>query len=81
MESMLLDLREQRCPLALLLSKRHAAEVFQDEESQYHHLVIQVVDNSSKRDIVNYLRTQGYVVDCQSTPEHYTLTVFNKESA
>ncbi|TOP45905.1 sirA-like family protein [Vibrio parahaemolyticus] len=81
MESMLLDLREQRCPMALLLAKRHVAEVFQDEELQYHHLVIQVVDNSSKRDIVNYLRTQGYVVDCQSTPEHYTLTVFNKESA
>ncbi len=59
MESMLLDLREQRCPMALLLAKRHAAEVFQGETQQYHQLVIQVVDNSSKRDIVNYLSAQG----------------------
>lgn len=81
MESMLLDLREQRCPMALLLAKRHAAEVFQGKTQQYHQLVIQVVDNSSKRDIVNYLSAQGYSVDCQSTSEHYTLTVFNKESA
>ncbi|MFH4613421.1 sulfurtransferase TusA family protein [Vibrio diabolicus] len=78
---MLLDLREQRCPMALLLAKRHAAEVFQGETQQYHQLVIQVVDNSSKRDIVNYLSAQGYSVDYQSTSEHYTLTVFNKESA
>ena len=59
MESMLLDLREQRCPMALLLAKRHAAEVFQGETQRYHQLVIQVVDNSSKRDIVNYLSAQG----------------------
>ncbi|PFG55618.1 TusA-related sulfurtransferase [Vibrio sp. ES.051] len=81
MESMLLDLREQRCPMALLLAKRHAAEAFQGEAQQYHQLVIQVMDSSSKRDIVNYLSAQGYLVDCQSTPEHYTLTVFNKESS
>jgi TusA-related sulfurtransferase len=81
MESMLLDLREQRCPMALLLAKRHAADVFQGETQQYQQLVIQVVDSSSKRDIVKYLSTQGYIVDCQSTLEHFTLTVLNKESS
>ncbi len=40
---------------------------------------IQVVDKSSKHDIVKYLRHQGYTVDCQASPEHFTLTVFNKE--
>ncbi|AUV85450.1 sulfurtransferase TusA family protein [Vibrio campbellii] len=79
MESMLLDLREQRCPMALLLAKRHAADVFQGETPQYHQLVIKVVDKSSKHDIVKYLRHQGYTVDCQASPEHFTLTVFNKE--
>lgn len=81
MESMLLDLREQRCPMALLLAKRHAAEVFQGESSQYQQLVIQVMDNSSKRDIVTYLRNQGYEVQCHALPEYFTLTVFNKESS
>ncbi|MDV6251497.1 sulfurtransferase TusA family protein [Vibrio sp. EA2] len=78
---MLLDLRKQRCPLALLLAKRHTAEAFGGENHQYHKLVIQITDNSSKQDIVKYLNTQGYVVDCQPTSDHYTLTVFNKESA
>ncbi len=81
MESMLLDLREQRCPMALLLAKRHTAKAFQGEKQQYHKIVIQVKDNSSKQDIVNYLNTLGYMVECQSTSDHYTLTVFNKESA
>ncbi|MEF1165681.1 sulfurtransferase TusA family protein [Vibrio campbellii] len=76
---MLLDLREQRCPMALLLAKRHAADVFQGETPQYHQLVIKVVDKSSKHDIVKYLRHQGYTVDCQASSEHFTLTVFNKE--
>lgn len=79
MESMLLDLREQRCPMALLLAKRHAADVFQGETPQYHQLVIKVVEKNSKHDIVKYLRHQGYTVDCQASPEHFTLTVFNKE--
>lgn len=81
MESMLLDLREQRCPMALLLAKRYTAEAFNGEDHQYHNLVIQVSDRSSKQDIVNYLNAQGYLVDCQPTSDHYTLTVFNKESA
>ncbi|MGP8307341.1 sulfurtransferase TusA family protein [Vibrio sp. YIC-376] len=76
---MLLDLREQRCPMALLLAKRHTAEAFQGEK-QHHKLVIKVMDNSSKQDIVKYLNSQGYMVDCQPTSDHYTLTVFNKES-
>ncbi len=81
MESMLLDLREQRCPLALLLAKRHAAKCFQGEKTPFPQLVIQVSDSSSKQDIVNYLNTQGYMVACQPTSDHYTLTVCNKESA
>ena len=79
MESMLLDLREQRCPTALLLAKRHAADVFQGEARHYHQLVIQVSDRSSKHDIVKYFRRQGYKVDCQASSEHFTLTVLNKE--
>ena len=80
MESMLLDLRAQRCPMALLLAKRHTAEIFQEEKQQYHKLVIKVMDNSSKQDIMKYLNAQGYMVDCQPTSDHYTLTVLNKES-
>jgi TusA-related sulfurtransferase len=80
MESMLLDLREQRCPMALLLAKRHTAEAFHGEKQQYHKLDILVMDNSSKQDILKYLTSQGYMVDCQPTSDHYTLTVFKKES-
>ncbi len=81
MESRLLDLRKQRCPMALLLAKRHAEKLFQGENSQYHKLVIQVSDYSSKHDIVNYLNSRGYMVDCQPKSDHYALTVCNKESA
>ncbi len=81
MESTLLDLREQRCPMALLLAKRHADKTFTGQKTQVHKLVIQVSDYSSKQDIVNYLNAQGYMVDCQPASDHYTLTVCNKESA
>ncbi len=81
MESMLLDLREQRCPMALLLAKRHAAKLFQDGNIQYQKLIIQVSDYSSKQDILRYLKAQEYQVDCQPILDHYTLTVCNKEPA
>ncbi len=81
MESTLLDLREQRCPMALLLAKRHAEKIFRGDNTQYHKLVIHVSDYSSKQDIVNYLNSQGYMVDCQPKSDYYTLTVCNKESA
>lgn len=80
MESMLLDLREQRCPMALLLAKRHAADAFQGETQQCSQLMIQVVDESSKQDIVKYLRSQQFTVECEFTGEYFTLTVINKEA-
>ncbi|MDF2155501.1 sulfurtransferase TusA family protein [Vibrio sp. CAU 1672] len=77
---MLVDLRMQRCPMALLLAKRHLAKAFKGKVQHYHELVIQVTDSSSKQDIVKYLHSQGYVVHCESQVDYFSLTVLNKES-
>ncbi len=46
----ILDLRQERCPMALLLAKRHSVKL---EVGQ--SLIIYVSDNSSMKDIVTFL--------------------------
>ena len=79
MRSMLLDLSQQRCPMALLMAKRHIVNLFHSKTEVHQQLMIKIVDSSSKRDIENYLLAQGYKVSCHSASGYFTLTVFNKE--
>ncbi|EPM7841265.1 sulfurtransferase TusA family protein [Vibrio fluvialis] len=75
MEPNILDLRQQRCPMALLLAKRHTAQL-QDGES----VTILISDPSSKRDIESYLLRQQFVCQSQTFTEHFSLHVI-KETA
>lgn len=65
-----LDLRQQRCPMALLLAKRHVKAL---EENAT--LTILVVDISSKLDIMRFLRQHGCQVDSIDVGKHYSLNV------
>ncbi|MGL1036705.1 sulfurtransferase TusA family protein [Vibrio vulnificus] len=75
MERKRLDLRQQRCPMSLLLAKRHSAEL-----SEGSQLVIQLSDHSSMGDIVKYLQSRPFLVETTMEQEDYLLTItFNKE--
>ncbi|KQB09041.1 sulfurtransferase TusA family protein [Vibrio metoecus] len=63
MEPNILDLREQRCPLALLLAKRATAALLPNES-----LTILIADPASLRDIEQYMAQQP--VQCQRTQKH-----------
>ncbi|TXY06607.1 sulfurtransferase TusA family protein [Vibrio mimicus] len=63
MEPIILDLREQRCPMALLLAKRATASL-----SPCESLTILIADPASQRDIEKYMALQ--LLDCQRTQKH-----------
>ncbi len=65
-----LDLREQRCPIALLLAKRHVIALTLGEKC-----TILVQDASSKSDIVRFLSQHSFQVDCVEFYNYYSLYV------
>ena len=71
----ILDLRQERCPMALLLAKRHSVKL---EVGQ--SLSIYVSDNSSMKDIVTFLSKQAYVVMIEVCSNYHHLLVTKKES-
>ncbi|MEZ9014112.1 sulfurtransferase TusA family protein [Vibrio splendidus] len=70
----ILDLRQDRCPMALLLAKRHSVKL---EVGQ--SLSIYVSDNSSMKDIVTFLSKQAYDVITEVCSNYYHLLVTKKE--
>ncbi|PMH93219.1 oxidoreductase, partial [Vibrio splendidus] len=62
----ILDLRQERCPMALLLAKRHSVKL---EVGQ--SLSIYVSDNSSMKDIVTFLSKQAYDVITEVCSNYY----------
>ncbi|MEZ8575643.1 sulfurtransferase TusA family protein [Vibrio splendidus] len=70
----ILDLRQERCPMALLLAKRHSVKL---EVGQA--LSIYVSDNSSMKDIVTFLSKQAYDVITEVCSNYYHLLVIKKE--
>lgn len=58
MEPNILDLRKERCPMALLLAKRHTKRLAPGEVCD-----IYIADPSSKRDIEKYLTCHHYSVE------------------
>ncbi|MCG6269935.1 sulfurtransferase TusA family protein [Vibrio furnissii] len=75
MEPNILDLRQQRCPMALLLAKRHT-ERLQNGES----MTILIVDPSAMRDIESYLLRKQFAFQCKTFNDHFSLHVL-KETA
>ena len=71
----ILDLRQERCPMALLLAKRHSVKL---EVGQ--SLSIYVSDNSSMKDIVTFLSKQAYVVMTEVCSNYHHHLITKKES-
>ncbi len=69
MEIQSLDLREQRCPMALLLAKRACALLGQGQQ-----LALYVTDNGALKDIPRYLEGNGFVFERRRL---HDATVFN----
>ncbi|WP_194438683.1 sulfurtransferase TusA family protein [Vibrio fluminensis] len=65
-----LDLREQRCPMSLLLAKRQSAKLVDGDR-----LNILVTDPSSKSDIVSYLSQHSFEVELTQLNNYYSLNV------
>lgn len=71
MKPYILDLREERCPMALLRAKREY------RNSIDRKLIIQIRDLSSKNDIVRFFQMQHVLVHIEEAPDHYLLVVNN----
>lgn len=70
MEPGILDLRQERCPMALLLAKRHTQRLSANE-----HAIILVSDPSSFTDIVQYLRRNSYELICEEKDGYHRMQV------
>ncbi|MGF1908070.1 sulfurtransferase TusA family protein [Vibrio kasasachensis] len=65
-----LDLRDQRCPLSLLLAKRHVMALQEGDQ-----MLILIADPSSKSDIIRFLNQHTFNVDCAELSGFYSLHV------
>jgi len=70
MEPGILDLREERCPMALLLAKRYTKRLSVDELA-----IILVSDPSSFADIAQYLRQNSYELICEEKDGYHRMQV------
>lgn len=73
MKSHILDLREERCPLALLKAKRAW------KSSDGNAFIIHIRDSVSKEDIVRFFRTNNVAVKVDKADCYYELTVNKRE--
>jgi len=74
MKPNILDLRQERCPMALLLAKRHTARL---EVGQ--SLSIYMTDQSSMQDTMNFLKRQAFVVESEANSDYHHIKVLKKE--
>lgn len=74
MEPNILDLRQERCPMALLIAKRHTKSLTGGEQVQ-----ILVSDASSMTDITQYLNRHLFHLSCEQIDGYYCMQV-TKES-
>ncbi len=75
MEPNILDLRQQRCPMALLLAKRHTAQLEVGDS-----VSIFISDSSSYKDIESYLLKQSYSCHSYQCDGYYSLIVVKEAS-
>ena len=70
MKPNLYDLRQMRCPMALLWVKRHMHTLPQGNQALFI-----LTDPHALADITRFLQTQAYGFDCQKQGKEYQLTV------
>ncbi len=70
MKPNILDLREERCPMALLLAKRHTKSLALNQSMH-----IWVKERQSMNDIEHYLREHGFTVERELMTECFCLQV------
>ena len=70
MEPNILDLRQQRCPLALLLAKRHTNQLKIGEEC-----CILIREQSSMSDIQNVLHKHAFALSIEEMDDHFRMHV------
>ncbi len=75
MEPNILDLRQQRCPMTLLLAKRHTAQLVTGES-----VTILISESSSLADIESYLRNHNYSCSNTLSDGYYSLKVVKETS-
>jgi len=75
MEPNILDLRQQRCPMALLLAKRHIAQLSTGEST-----TILICDLGSQRDIEAYLVKQNLLWQSYECGDYNSLKVVKETS-
>ncbi|EGA71075.1 hypothetical protein VISI1226_21739 [Vibrio sinaloensis DSM 21326] len=70
MEPNILDLRQERCPLALLLAKRHTNQL-----SHGQSCCVLIRDVSSMRDIEKFLQMHSFTLLTEEMDDHYRMHV------
>ncbi len=75
MEPNILDLRQQRCPMTLLLAKRHIAQLVVGDS-----VTILISDFSSLKDIKSYLLQKNYSYHNNGCDGYYSLKVVKETS-
>ncbi|MEZ8102108.1 sulfurtransferase TusA family protein [Vibrio bivalvicida] len=70
MEPNILDLRQERCPMALLLAKRHTKNLAAGEQT-----LLLVSDSSSYVDITHYLHQHVFKLICEEMDGYYRMQV------
>ncbi|MGF1727247.1 sulfurtransferase TusA family protein [Photobacterium nomapromontoriensis] len=73
METAMLNLTTERCPMALLLAKRAANELESCER-----LAIQITDTGARLDIPRYLSTHGFSIEVQEDSPHVLEIIVTK---
>ena len=66
MEQNVLELRDERCPMALLLVKRHVKDIDIGQKA-----AIYVADHQSFSDIKHFLLKQSFHVFCEESNGYY----------
>jgi TusA-related sulfurtransferase len=75
MEPNILDLRQERCPMALLLAKRHTKGLTVGEQTQ-----ILVSDSNSMKDITRFLHNHLFSLTCEEMNSYYRMQVIKEPS-
>ncbi|TFH92040.1 sulfurtransferase TusA family protein [Vibrio ouci] len=75
MEPNILDLRQERCPMALLLAKRHTKGLSVGEQTQ-----ILVSDSNSMKDITRFLHNHLFSLTCEEMNGYYRMQVIKEPS-
>lgn len=70
MEPNILDLRQERCPMALLLAKRYLISLHEQSSAS-----LLTSDPQSLKDIQRFVTAKGWQHDCQPQEGHFALHV------